>query len=124
MTNTKTSSLAAIFLIITIMINHIILDIPKTILNTTGPSTPINIIFITILIIFLTLIIVKLFEKFPGSNILNVSNFLFGKWFKILVGLLFISYLLISSGVFLRDFCESLKIIYFNRTKILNLLRK
>ena len=122
MTNTKVGSIAAIFLIVTIMINHIILDIPKVILNTTGSSTPINIIFVSLLIIVLTLLIVKLFKKFPGSDILSVSNFLFGKWFKILIGLLFISYLLFSSGIFLRDFCECLKIIYFDRTPIYFLL--
>lgn len=122
MTNTKIGSIAAIFLIVTIMINHIILDIPKVILNTTGSSTPINIIFVSLLIILLTLLIIKLFKNFPGSDILTISNFLFGKWFKILIGLLFISYLLFSSGIFLRDFCECLKIIYFSRTPIYFLL--
>lgn len=122
MSNTKIGSVAAIFLIVTIMINHIILDIPKIVLDSTGSSTPINIIYISILAILLTLFICNLFNKFPGADILDVSNFLFGKWFKILIGILFIIYLLISSGFLLRDFCEGLKIIYFRRTQIYFLL--
>lgn len=118
MNNTKIGTVSAIFLIITIMINHIILNIPKSILRETGSSSPLNILYVSILAILLTLLICRLFKKFPGSDILDVSNFLFGKWFKFLIGLLFIIYLLSTGSVLLRDFSEGLKIIYFKRTQI------
>lgn len=118
MDNTKIGNVSAIFLIITIMINNIILNIPKSILRTSESSAPLNILYVSILAILLTLLICKLFKKFPGSDILDISNFLFGKWFKFLIGLLFIIYLLSTSSVLLRDFSEGLKIIYFKRTQI------
>ena len=118
MDNTKIGNVSAIFLIITIMINNIILNIPKSILRSSESSAPLNILYVSILAILLTLLICKLFKKFPGSDILDVSNFLFGKWFKFLIGLLFIIYLLSTSSVLLRDFSEGLKIIYFKRTHI------
>lgn len=122
MNNTKIGTVSAIFLIITIMINHIILNIPKIILQEENSTSLLNIVYISILAILLTLLICKLFKKFPGSDILDISNFLFGKWFKFLVGLLFIIYLLSTSSVILRDFSEGLKIIYFKRTQIYFLL--
>ena len=83
-----------------------------------GSSAPLNTIYISILAILLTLFVCSLFKKFPGADILDVSNFLFGKWFKFIIGFLFIIYILLTSSILLRDFCECLKIIYFKRTNI------
>lgn len=122
MEDTKIGSVAAIFLVVTIMVNHICLSFPKSILDSTGSSTPLNIIYISILAIILVLLICSLFKRFPGKDILDISNFLFGKYFKFLVGILFLIYLLSTSGYLLRDFCKGLKIIYFNRTPIYYIL--
>ena len=61
-------------------------------------------------------------KPFPGQDILDISEFLFGKYFKILVGILFICYLLSTCSYLLRDFCEGLKIIYFTKTHIYYIL--
>lgn len=66
--------------------------------------------------------ICSLLKNFPGQDILDISNFLFGKYFKIFVGILFICYLLLTCSYLLRDFCEGLKIIYFTRTHIYYIL--
>lgn len=87
-----------------------------------GSATPINLIYISILAIILVLLICSLLKNFPGQDILDISNFLFGKYFKILVGILFICYLLLTCSYLLRDFCEGLKIIYFTRTHIYYIL--
>lgn len=122
MENIKIGSIAAIFLVITIMINHICLNLPKNIVDNNSSSTPLNIIYISILAIILVLLICNLFKRFPGQDILDISNFLFGKQFKFLVGILFLIYLLSTGGIFLRDFCEALKIIYFSQTQIYYIL--
>ena len=87
-----------------------------------GSATPINLIYISILAIILVLLICSLLKNFPGQDILDISNFLFGKYFKIFVGILFICYLLLTCSYLLRDFCEGLKIIYFTRTHIYYIL--
>lgn len=122
MENIKIGSIAAIFLVVTIMINHICLNLPKNIVDNNSSSTPINIIYISILAIILVLLICNLFKRFPGQDILDISNFLFGKHFKFLVGILFLAYLLSTGGIFLRYFCEALKIIYFSQTQIYYIL--
>lgn len=118
MEDTKIGSIAAIFAVVTIMINHISLSFPKNILDNTGSATPLNIIYISILAIILILLICRLLKPFPGQDIIDISNFLFGKYFKFLIGILFIIYMLSTSGYLLRDFCDGLKIIYFTRTHI------
>lgn len=122
MENTKIGSISAIFLVITIMINHICLSFPKNILDSTGSATPLNIIYISILAVILVLLICTLFKRFPGQDILDISNFLFGKYFKFLIGILFLIFLLTNAGYLLSDFCEGLRIIYFARTNILYIL--
>lgn len=113
---TKLGSIEAIFLVLTIMINHIILNLPKNILDATGSASLLNIIFITILLLGIVYLICRLLKNFPGFDILDISNFLGGKPLKYAIGILFILYFLITASIFLRSFCESLKLIYFQRT--------
>lgn len=122
MENTKIGSVAAIFLVVTIMINHLSLSFTNNILDKTGSATPLNIIYISILAIILVLLICNLLKPFPGKDILDISSFLFGKYFKFLIGTLFIIYMLSTSGYLLRDFCDGINIIYFTRTHIYYIL--
>ncbi len=115
---TKIGSIEAIFLVLTVMINHIILNLPKNILVTTGSASLLNIIFITLIALGLVYFLCKLLKRFPGLDIIDISNFLGGKVLKYIIGILFILYFLITSSIFLRSFCESLKMIFFPRTPI------
>lgn len=118
----KIGKIEAIFLIITIMINHIILNLSKALLDSTGSSTLLNIVFVTIIALCIVYFISRVFKRFPGMDILDISEFLGGKFLKNLIGTLFIIYFLFSSSTFLRSFCESVKIIYFPRTPIIILI--
>ena len=118
MENTKIGTVSAIFLVLTIIINNIALSFPKNILDSTGSGTFLNLIYVSIFAIILVILIYNLLKRFPGQDILDISNYAFGKTFKIIIGILFIIYLLITSGYILRDFCEGLKIIYFTGTHI------
>lgn len=118
----KIGNMEAIFLIVTIMINHIILNLPKTLLDSTGSGSILNIIFITIIALLVVYLISKLLKYFPDMDILDISNFLGGKILKYIMGILFLIYFLFSASTFLRSFCESVKIIYFPRTPVVFLM--
>ena len=118
MTSTKISNIEAIFFILTIMINHIIMNLPKSILNFSGSSSILNIIMILIITLIIVYFITIVMKKFPNQDILDISEYLGGKTLKIIIGILFLLYFLFSASIFLRSFCESLKIIYFRRTPI------
>lgn len=116
MTTKKISTVSAIMLTLSIVISYITSSLPITFINETKSSTLLNILYNTIIVLFIILLICKLFKKFPGFDILDISDFLGGTIFKNIVGGLFISYFLISSGMMLRNFCESLVVVYYPLT--------
>ena len=84
----KLGSLEAIAFTIIVMLNNIVLNLPKSILSKCGSSSIINVIYISIIGFIFLSIILKLFKKFKGYDILDISEFLGGKAFKIIVGIL------------------------------------
>ena len=118
----RIGTIEAIFLIVIIMINHIILNLPRNIITSSNSSALLNTIYISILILIVIYFICKLFSKFPRLDILDISELVGGKVFKYAIGILFILYFLFSSSLLIRLFCENLKIIYFPRTPVILLV--
>ncbi len=119
MTKAKIGTTEAIMIVVTIIIARTISSLPREILITTRSSTIINLIFVSIIAIFLSCLIVRLLKNFPGLDIVDISEYLGGKVFKNIIGILFIIHFLVSSSILLRSFCESLKIIYYPMTNII-----
>lgn len=118
----KLENLEAIALIGIIMINKIILNFQKSIISSTGSSAWLNTIYICIIAILFTYLIVRLFKNFPDSDILDISNYLGGKFLKIIVAFIYILLFIVISVLLIRNFSESLKIIYFNSSPIVFLI--
>lgn len=119
---TKIGNMEAIFLIVTIMINHIILNLPQNLIDSSGSATIINVVFITLIALCIVYLICKLLNNFPNQDIIDISEFLGGKILKYFIGILFIIYLLFCVSVFLRSFCENLKIIFFPAVPVIYLI--
>ena len=79
MTNKKIGNLEAIALVLTVIINHVVLNLPKSVVKVTSSGTIINILFVSLVALGITFLICKLLEKFPSLDILDISNFLGGK---------------------------------------------
>lgn len=118
MINSKISTSEAIMIIVSIISAHIILTIPNDFLKERQSGTIINIIYVSILAIIFAYIVYRLFKSFPSSDILDISEFLGGKILKNILGFLFISYFITTSAMFLRNFGESLKVIYYPMTNV------
>lgn len=118
----KLETLEAIGLISVVMINKIILNYPKVIIKDTESSAWITTILISIIVTLFAYFIATLFKKFPGQDILDVSNYLGKKYLKIPVGIIHILFLIAISSLVIRNFSESLKIIYFNNSPIIYLI--
>lgn len=118
MTKSKIGTLEAIMLVLTIIVTHTISSLPREILVSSKSATILNLIFVSSLAIFFSYLIVRLMKNFAGSDIINISEYLGGKVFKNIIGIIFILYFLVSSSILLRNFCESLKIIYYPMTNI------
>ena len=111
----KIGTLEAICLICIVITNHIIINIPETIIQSTGPAAWLNVIFISLVAIVLTLLICKLFKKFPGKDILDLSEYIGGKWLKAIIGIAFIALFSIVSGTLLMYFCSRTKTYIFSQ---------
>ena len=118
----KIGKLEAAGIIIMIMINQIIINFPNSIITTTGSAAWINVIYISIIAIIFCLLICKLFNPFPASDILDVSEFLGGKFLKTIIGSIYIIFFVFLAGTFLKYMANSLELIYFEQTPIVFLL--
>lgn len=65
MKESKIGMLQAISVIVTVMIAHIILNMPNHLISSTGPSTILNLIYIFIIVFFVFYLASKVFDLFP-----------------------------------------------------------
>ena len=118
----KIGTVEAIALIVTIIINQIILNLPDVIIRTTGSSSWINAIYISIIAIIFCALVCKLFKPFSSSDILDVSGYLGGNVLKFIIGIAYFAFFIFVSGISLRYLANSIKLIYFEETPIIFLL--
>ncbi len=118
MTEKKIGNIEAIAVVLTVMINHIILNLPKSIISTTSSGSIINVIFVTLIAFIIVYLISQLLKNFPSLDILDISKFLGGKVLKFIIGVLFLCYTIFTISIVLRSFSETLKIIFFPRTPV------
>ena len=118
----KLNKFEAICLILVIITNQIILNLPNSILVSTGSSSPLNTIYISLIAIIFTFIVCKLFKRFNDKDLLDISHFLGGKTLKIIIGILYMIFFTFITSILLRYFSETLKSIYFKDAPIIFIL--
>lgn len=119
MTKSKLGNFEAILLILSTLVPFTVISLSRTLINDTKSSTLLNIIYISTICLFIVFFIYKLFKNFPGLDILDISQYLGGTLFKNVIGFIFILYFITTSSIFLRNFCEGLKVVYFPYTDII-----
>lgn len=113
MKNANIGTIQAASVIITVMISHIILNMPNHLISTTGPSTILNLVYVFVIALGIFYIASKIFDLFPGQDMLDICEFTGGKFLKNAFGTVTIIYFIIVSGFVIRTFAESLVLIYF-----------
>ncbi len=112
--NYKLENIEIISIILLVMINKLILNVPYYIVNLTGSGSIVNIIYIGIIDFIFLLVIIKLLNKFGNLDLLDISEFLAGKRLKIVTAFLSISLFMLVSFITLIDFSNVLHTIYFS----------
>lgn len=120
--NYKMQKYEAICLILIVMVNKLILNVPYYIIDLVGTGAIVNLIYIGILGLVFVLCLNYLFQKFPNSDIIDVSEFLGGKVFKVIMGLIFIVFFFLVSYITLSDFANMIKTIYFGNSPLIFIL--
>lgn len=118
MSKSKIGTIEAIMLILNITVIHTMLSLPHDILSMQKSASILNLIYVGFIAITIAFVIYKLLRNFPGLDIIDISELIGGKVFKNIVGIIFVTFFIISSSMLLRNFCESLKIIYYPMTDI------
>lgn len=114
----KLGTIEAICFLLIIIVNQIIINLPKNLIINTGSSAWINIIYLAVIVILISLLVCKMFKPFQGKDIVDIAEFLGGKPLKIFVGFSYILLFVLISGIFLRYFSETLKLIYFPNSPV------
>lgn len=109
----KIGRFEAITLLITLIANNIIFNISSMVLHSTGTGAWVNIIYLSVISIIFILIVSSLFKSFSNSDIVDVSEYLGGKFFKFTIAILYIIFFIVFSALCLRYFSNSLQLIYF-----------
>lgn len=103
----------AVAIIVTVMISHIILNMPNHLINQTGSATILNLIYVFIISLIVFSISSKILKLFPNSDIMDICEYVAGKKIKNIFCIAVCIYLLVISAFVIRIFAESLVIIYF-----------
>lgn len=114
--NRKIGFTEALGVLLITILAHLILILPKIIIESQGTGSIINIIYVTLLALFAVFILNVLYKNFKGIDILDVSGFLFGKTFKFILGIIYIIYMIFIASLLLRNTAENLKTMYFQNT--------
>lgn len=109
----KVSTVEAIALVLIVVINRLTISLPQAIIMSCGSAALLNVIYICIIALLFVFLITKLFRRFAGKDIIDISEFLGGKFLKNLVGVVLICYFIFFTFTLLRDFSEILRILYF-----------
>ena len=117
MEDTKIGNKEAIALLVTIAFNHIIMNVTKSIIDSTETASIINVLYVGIITIIFTSIICYFLNKFPTFDLIDVSEYLGGKVLKWIIGLLFVGYFIFFAGILLNMFSSCLEIMYFQLVK-------
>lgn len=108
----------ALCILLIVVLSHIILTFPKTIIESQGTGSLINIIYLTIVGFILLTLFLKLYINFKSKDVLDISEFLGGKILKFILGLVFIVYLLFIASLLVRNTSESFRTMYLQNTPI------
>lgn len=118
MNNEKIGFGEALCILIIVTLSHLILTLPNTIIQSQGSSSILNIMYVSIIVLIIIFFITKLYKNFRGKDILDISSFLLGRWFKFIIGLAFIAYYIFAASLLVSNTSENLKTMYFHNTPI------
>lgn len=120
--NYKMQKYEAICFILIVMVNKLVLNVPYYMIDLVGTGSVINLIYIGIIGLIFVLCLNYLFQRFPNSDIIDISEFLGGKFFKIIMGIIFTIFFLLVSYITLSDFANMIKTIYFQNSPLIFVL--
>lgn len=118
----KIGKIEAIALMVIIIINVVVLNIPNIIMLSAGSGAIINVMYIGVLGVLFSILVSKLYDKFDGKDIIDISEYVGGKILKTFVCICFLVFIIVLAIIAVRYLSRSIKIIYFNKSPFIYIL--
>lgn len=118
----KLGNFEAVSIILTVVITHAILTLPKSILSESGSSCLLNILYVSIIAFIFCIVVAKLLGKFPGLDIIDISKGLGGSILQRIMGFLFLAYIVFVTAILLRIFANCLQVVYYPMTDLVYII--
>jgi len=112
----------AVTIMVTLFCTQIFLNFPRTMAESAGNAGWILVIYITIIVLVLFTIMSKLYSRFEGMDILDISEYLAGNVGRIITGMVFVAYFVFVLSIVLREYSENVKTVSLPTTPIVYIM--
>lgn len=112
MNTEKLGNFEAISLVIIVMISHIILNLPNEILTSTLSAAPLNVIYISSIVLIFFIVLDKFFTPFHNKDIIDVAEYVGGSLLKKITSIIYTIHSIFISGILILSFVDTIKTIY------------
>ncbi len=103
---------------VALITTQLFLNFPRSMMEIAGTAAWILTIYISILAFIVFYLIIKLYSKFEGKDLIDIGDYIGGSVGRIMVGLPILTLLILFSSIILREFSENMKIIALRYTPI------
>ncbi len=103
---------------IALITTQLFLNLPRSMMEIAWTAGWILMIYISILSFIIFDIIIKLYSKFEGKDLIDIGEYIGGKIGRIIIGLPILAFLAVIMATILREFSENMKIIALKYTPI------
>jgi len=115
---TTIGNFEAACILLNLLSTKIILDFPRTASEDAGSAAWLMILLDSAVVYLLFLIITRLYRKFAGKDLLEVSEKAFGETGRIIFGIIYLAQFMYVTSIILRQFAEDIKVISLANTPV------
>lgn len=105
-------------LLLNLISSKIILDFPRTVSEDAGSAAWLMVMLDSVVVYILFLIMFRLYKKFAGNDLLDISEIAFGEFGRIIAGIIYLAQFVFVTYVVLRQFAEDIKVISLTSTPV------
>ena len=114
----KIGNFETVCILINMICTKIVLNFPRKAAEDGGTAGWLVTVFSSILVFLIFLLLLKLYKKFEGNDLLYIAEKGIGKIGRIIIGVVILSSLVFITAVVLREFAEDMKVISLSNTPI------
>lgn len=105
-------------ILLNLLSTKIILDFPRTASEDAGSAAWLMILLDSVVVYLLFLLMTRLYDKFTGKDLLDISEKAFGEIGRVIFGIVYLAQFVYATSIVLRQFAEDIKVISLTATPV------